>query len=502
MPPLDELRTMNPGDLIRSDAWNALVTGLIDLQATVRDGLAAVEGAVADVADRVDALDREVTALSARVEPIVRDTYWLALAADKAHFALGEAAVLTGRVTNLSSGLAPEQRPWVDFVTTWGRLHAVAGTDSRIGAAGRSASVQTNVDGVASVRLTAETTAEISDAAAAGIEHLVGRSIGSAQPSTIANVVLNANSPADEHVKAAYAEMTRSYDTSASNVRSFVDHYYRATTTELAGVGRPGFANWHKDRWHDHHVTVMAFAKADSKPDTSDAGLGTNAIQVTFRDWLGPWILLDYLPSAKDLVPHTLERLTPAVGSDFSGAFGRIQTVVRDQLSSLGELGKARQYIVLNNAIDVLDVQDRPFLSDLKQSVKAAVSLQQTVQQAQLSVIGMVQDAAAFEAVANTATRAGSEVGDLDKNVSLLSERVEGVLRQVGDVQVNLGTLGGRLESTLAEGSEFRQLKQQLDVVNDQVNALRGLGQPSEVSRRLEMIRAFDARLEILEKRR
>jgi hypothetical protein len=503
----ETLAPRSPGDLIRSDDWNALVQGVNQLELTLDTRLGQVETGLGDLTDRVGSLETEIQAVREALEPLLRDTYRVTLRTGKVAFAMGEIAEITAEIRNLRGELPPArdgQRPWVDFVTTWGQLKAAPGFTGRAGVADRTVSVQTNDQGVARVRLTAEIVADMTESTEQEFQAVVNRVVGQ-QNMTIADLVLQANTPGDAPVRMAYQAMTLSYDAIANvAVRNYVDTYFVGNNAQLAGRVAPALVNQRRERWRDYHVTVLAFAKQDADPLTPDHSKGTNAIQVTFRDWLGPWILMDYIPRAQDLVPAAVDRLRPAIVTDYRRSLDRMTDVVRQQFAPLGALGKAREYEVFRNAIDVLDVPQREFMPELKQSVKAAVSLQQAVQQAQFAVIGGGRDEVAFEAFAGTAAKADSQVIDVQTRVARLDAEVEAaqaqIHQQVETVQQNLMALDGRLEATLAEGGQFRQVQQQLDVMNDQVRALRRLGDPTDVSKSLELIGAFDARIAMLER--
>jgi hypothetical protein len=509
MPLPNVLAPKSPGDLIRSDDWNALVAGVNAIESAINGRLDALEADVATLTGRVGAVEGEVAALRDAIEPLFRETYRVTLRTTRVAFAMGEVAELTAELRNLRGEVpvpVDGERPWVDFVTTWGQLKAVPGFTSRAGVAERTISVQANAEGVARVRLAAEIVADMTDDTEQEFQAVVDRVVGAGNR-RIADIILEANTPADEPVRHAYQAMTLSYDAVANTaVRNYVDTYYARNTATLAGRLAPALVNQRRERWRDSHATVMAFAKADADPRTPDHSRGVNAIQVTFRDWLGPWILLDYFPRFRDLVPLAVDRLRPTVGIDYRGSLDRMKDVVRQRFVPLGALGKAREFEVLRHAIDVLDVPQREFLPELRQSMKSAVTLQQTVQQAQFAVLGGGFEEAAFEAFANTAAKADSQVVDVGTQVRALTWQVEEVQaqaqQQVATVQQNVRALDGRLEATLAEGGQLRQVQQQLQVVNDQVQALRMLGDPSQVNQSLQMIGAFDARIAMLERGR
>ncbi|MBV9773316.1 MAG: hypothetical protein JO040_05170, partial [Gemmatimonadetes bacterium] len=190
MPLPNDLGNKAPGQLIRSQDWNALVTGVDLVEATlnhrvdqveesvaarfkemeeavaarfeavgtrlsaVEDGVARVDqrlteeveglrAAIRQTADilgeRIDGVETGLRELYDRVEPLLRN-YRVTLQTERLDYALGELVELTAHVDRLDGGLAGPrvdggqvvatdaprpargERPWVDFVSTWGQF--------------------------------------------------------------------------------------------------------------------------------------------------------------------------------------------------------------------------------------------------------------------------------------------------------------------------------------------------------------------------------------------
>jgi hypothetical protein len=286
-------------------------------------------------------------------------------------------------------------------------------------------------------------------------------------------------------------------------VRHYVDSYYVDRGSQLSGKVVRDFANQRLQRWRDHRITVLAFGKADADPRTPDPARGANAIQLTFRDWLGPWILIDYLPTFELEIPPLVNVLRPTITNDYFESANLMRDIVQERVQNLGLLGKTRTYEAMRGALDALDVQAE-FLPELRTSMKSAVSLQQSFQQAQVSTIGGAADEVALLAFTNTAVRADSQVAGVDAQVRAVQQQVQEVQetlgQQVAAVEQSVGALGGRVDATLAQGGQVDQLRNNLTLVSDQVQALRALGDPSVVTERLNIITSLDNRLQRIER--
>ena len=152
--PLNELGGKGSGQLIRSNDWNSLVAAVSGLQATVTSlstsvdqRFAAVNQSLASVSGQLAAVDRRV----AHLETVFKDYYRVNMITSQTIYAIGELAVITVQVTDLDGHVivfAVPDRPWITFLTTWGRLQADAGFDTLGGFGDRGVSVRTDTAGV------------------------------------------------------------------------------------------------------------------------------------------------------------------------------------------------------------------------------------------------------------------------------------------------------------------------------------------------------------------
>ena len=565
MPLPTELGNKAPGQLIRSQHWNALVAGVDHVEeslngrvdaleasvasrfqameasvaarfvqaeesvvrrfAEVNERVSSVEERVARVAHRlgeevnglraeiretvaaVDArvtgLERGLKELAARVEPLLR-SYGVTLQTTRTEFALGEVVELTAQVRSMadpgSPGFGQGERPWVDFVSTWGQFRAAPGFVSRGGVGDRTISVQTDARGVARVLLQSEVVDDISEDAAAEVSSALSTRVG-ASGRSISDILLRANTPEDEEVRVAYGALTAKYDrTDAGSVRSYVDSFYVKNGVRIAGKVTPAATSLRRQRWRDYRATVMAFAKEDSDPLTAEAAHGVASIQVSFRDWITPWIIVDYFDRVKDMVPAVRERLGPKVTRDYKESMELMRDEVREIVRDRGVLGKVRDYEAINTALDVLAPAGAPdFLNTLSRSVQAAVGLQQSLEQSQASAMGSRSQEVAFQTFTNTSAVAESKLAGMTGTITALQQQVtqvkSSVDRKVADLTNTVTAVDARSSSILSQGT---QLRAEVDGMKGKVAGLVQIN-PEEISSKLSLVSGLKTRMESLE---
>ena len=155
----DALAPRSPGQLITSADWNALVAAAKSVQATLNALSQAADARLTAVETSVQQtktdLQNAVTRLTT-LEGVVHQYNRVTLKPSQAVYALGETALITATVADVGGQpivFTAQNRPWVTFVCTWGRLRAAPGFDSDAGAGDRTVTVRTNLQGVAQVRL-------------------------------------------------------------------------------------------------------------------------------------------------------------------------------------------------------------------------------------------------------------------------------------------------------------------------------------------------------------
>jgi hypothetical protein len=290
--------------------------------------------------------------------------------------------------------------------------------------------------------------------------------------------------------------MTVEYDRAdAINVRSYTDAFYAKNAALITGklIPRP------IHRWRDYRSTVLAFLKADADPRTPDQSRGVSSIQVTFRDWISPWITLDYLPKLDLRVTDIRGRLGTKVTGDYRESVDLIIEDVKVILAGRGLIGKQREYNAIKSALDALAVTNPPdFLPVLTKTVQSAISVQQTQDYMQAATIGGVEDEAAFEILTEAIVR--SDIGN-----DIVRGELTGVIGNIDKftadlvgVQAAVNSFDGRLDATLAEGGELQRFRSDLEFVTQQVNVLQNLDVQDVQTKMVEVV-GLGNRLQALE---
>jgi len=398
----------------------------------------------------VAAIRTDLDGLRAEVEPLLRDTWRLTLQTTQVRYALGDLAEVEAHVTDLAGQpLRPAdggELPWIDFVVAWGQLKPVPGFTSLGNSGDRALSVQVNAAGVARVRVRAEHADGLPD----DVDDEVASSLTTRLPATSRSVsrhILDAATPMEASRAGAFQVLSAEYDrTDSSSVRHFVDAYYLHYTPKVASIlPRPVHA------WTDYRSTVLAFVRKDSDPLTPDQSRGASSIQITFRDWVGPFIHLDYLPQAALQARDLVGPLSAGVVADLGKSIGNLRERVGGVTRGLGVLGRQKGYMAVRQALeDIPDALGPAFVPDLKRAMADAVSLQQTLDRSQLSTPGAREDVA-VEVFTNAALRADVGSAHVVGQVSTLVQRVEQVDRKVDTQQATLTAGLGTVQRQVAQ---------------------------------------------------
>lgn len=515
---VDQLGNKSSGQLIRSEDWNDLVSAVEDnhaavnqridaLTASVNAQFDAVNGSIQDLSGQLTQLQGSLEAFRASIEPILGQYYRVTLEATGIRYAIGQIAELTARVTSLQGKPLdwrdPAGRPWIDFVVTWGQLKPVAGFESLGGVGDRTLTVRVNEEGIARVRLRADHVEGFTDEA----EDEVAASLTTRVPGlskSFAEAVLEANTPLEAKGFGAFRMMSLEYDrTDAVSVRQYVDTYFMKNAPAVTGKIVPPF----RARWRDYRSTVLAFVKADNDPRTPDQSLGVSSIQITFRDWISPWISLDYMDIAIEAVHIARDRLTPKVTGNLVESVGLIKDEVNRMVAGKGLIGKQRDYQIINAALSQVNVPQPPqFLNTLTKSVRNAVSIQQSLESAQAAGFGPEDQQVAFEVFTATAVQADTGVEVIKQGLSTLQQQLQtvqqsfsGISGEVVQLKTSVSSLGGRMDATIAEGGEIQRLRSDLATVSQKVEVLRDLD-PTSVRTKLIEVESLTNRVNNLER--
>ncbi len=490
---VDRLGNKAAGQLIKSEDWNELVTAVEDLSATVDQRFAAVGEQLQELSDRVDGrlqeLDNKVDALAedfgnfrGAVEPLLGEYYRLTMETTRSSYAIGELAEITARVTDLRGNpldLSDQaERPWIDFVVaSWGQLKPVAGFESLGGAGDRTISVRTDAQGVARVYLRSDHAEGFTDED----EAEVAVSLETTLPTTntsIAKTILSATTPMEAKERGAFRVLTAEYDrTDAPRVSKYADAYFSKNVPLIVGRIPPIFTH----RWRDYRSTVMAFARRDSDPVTPDQSRGVSSIQLTFRDWIGPWIITDYFVETGPLVERFRDRLTPKITNSLDQSVRDIKVEVNEFVFNKGLIGRQRNFRVMSEAFDTVSPPQAPTfdLNRVIKPIQEAIGVQQTLESAQGTSVGPTGQEVAFGAFADAAVRAEDAVVRVDTQVARveeqlagyvdeqLSEARDGLLSQVRQEQVNLR------EQLLAEDGPIQTVQKSLQTVSGEVRGFQ-----------------------------
>lgn len=476
---LDTFGGKVPGELILSQDWNGLIQAIEAMEEDLSTRLdllgQRLDEAVDDLGGRIATLEGDHARLAGTVGHLTDHHVLVSLQTERTRYATGELARIVARVTDIAGApldlASPDRRPWVAFVTAWGRLKPAPGTTALAGAEGRSIAVQLESDGTADVLLQAELAEGLSSDDEDEVAGALTTRVGNSQLS-LAETFLDAATPAEANSRGAFDLVTQHYEqASAPAVRRYTDQYYAMNTAMVSRSIRPIITT----RWRDHRSTVMAFVQPDADPSTPDASLGSASLHVQFRDWIGPWIVLDYLDTVRTgvLVDAARSRLVPRVTTTFTGTVLGLQEEVNDFVRADGLLGRIRDYQVLAGALDTLTVQSAPdFLPQVTATMQQAVTLQQVVEPAQAALHGGVRKAG-LEALAGNAVRSVGEVSALQDTVDSMVGTVTDLDGRVQTVREDVTGLDGKVE--VAVSQTLGALDAKVETVRGQVTTIQSI---------------------------
>jgi hypothetical protein len=324
--------------------------------------------------------------------------------------------------------------------------------------------------------------------------------------------------------------MADEYDrVDATSVRSFVDAYHlresAGGTAALSPTITPGFRDF-QGTWQDHRATVIAFAKADQDAATADQSMGIGAVTVTFRDWIRPWIFLQYLDPAviTTAAVAVQPQLAQKMGTDYAASIDAVRGEV-DALVGPGVLRRQRDYAVVRQALDgVAPPAPVPYeVLALTKPLQDSLVMQQTLDAVQLAAPAVTDDRVALDVFSNAASRgdtAAAGIGDrLGGQLSQLQEAVQqaqdaatkaqqaadeattniGTIRaeSLAQLQSQVSELSGKFDVALSDNGTVGRLDGRLTTVETQANALQALN-PSAVNEALGKVSALELAVQTL----
>lgn len=427
------------GQLIKATDWNNMLQHVEDMFGELASELGTrIDGLEA----RADDLEERVTADEGRLDTaettldLLRDRLRrLDLSTTSTRFAIGQRGTITARVTALDGAPldpgTPATRPWVDFVTVWGTLKAAPGFTTRGGAGDQTLSVQVNAAGVAQAIIRADHAEAFAEEEELEIEGFLSTRPLATSDQTIADLILGANTPRDGAMTMAYQSISSEYDRVVDSnpplVQRYIDAYYITQPSRAAGR----FTSVFSQRWRDYRATVMAMVKPDSNPTTADGALASASIQVTFRDWIAPWVIVDYLPGISTLQRDYADRFRNLIGGDLGLSLDGIIGEVDEIIAGRGIIGRQRDLLAVDGAISALtfDTDPPPFMADLVQAVQFGSQVQHALFYSQAVTPGDRGGALGFGAIAGSRGKAAAEAGRIQEE---LSSEIDGKLADAG----------------------------------------------------------------------
>lgn len=472
------------GELIRASDWNGMLARVEGMFET----LASELGARLDTLEaRTGVLEERTIAVETRLDAAevvlghVRERFRrLDLNTSITQFAIGQRGTITARVTALDGSTLAlgdvDSRPWVDFVTVWGTLKAAPGFTSRGGAGDQTLSVQVNGDGIAQVLIRAAHAEAFAEEEELEIEGFLSTRPLVRNTASIAELILEANTPRDTTMNLTYQAISAEYDRigvgNAPVFQRYVDAYYITQPSRAAG----NFTSVFSQRWRDYRATVMAFLKPDSNPTTADGALASASIQVTFRDWIAPWVSVGYLPALGGLQVDYRNRFRNLIGASLGTSITGIVNEVNQLVLGKGIIGKQRDLLAVEAAIRALPFDGDPpaFMPDLVQAVQFGSTVQHAMFYTQAVTPGDSGGTFGFEAVAGSAGRAAAEAGRVQAQLTgeIDNKLGEATTRLLNEVKVSQVAFEQEL---LREDGPVLSVQRDVRAFSGQVNGLQRL---------------------------
>jgi hypothetical protein len=389
----DKLGGRTPGELIEAQDWNDLVAAV----AAAEGQLAALSAQTVEQRDqdrkRLDLLEKRTAHLlrvTLKASPMVTavlgpppgggapqqapsPTHVASVQPGpdpQARHVFGETAEIIA-VVEAFPGTPPLDlanevtRPWVDFVSTWGELRPEIGFKTLAGSGAMSFSVQVNAQGEAKVLLRApETEGWLTEANGRQVGILLATPLDGRR--RVADGLLQAATPKADEVQAIFKRITPEYERrDRSDMRTYLDAYLRGVVSREPQKLNTQQRDW--DGWNDFRATILAFVRGASDSSTAEPNRGSCSVQVTFRDWIDPWLHLGYFgPAAMDAL--TKEMRTKLLARVKKGTQGVAETaqglnaeVTQQIVSRLPVGNKLRACRCLRDALTTLSVPDAGF---------------------------------------------------------------------------------------------------------------------------------------------
>lgn len=486
------------GELIKSQDWNQLVAALETVEASLNERVDTLEttltGQIATLGGQIAQLRSDVDILQGIVNPLVQRYYRLNLSTERVSYALGQLADITVQLTDLRGDpvtFTAQNRPWVDLVATWGQFRPVSGFVTRGGVGDRTISVQVNASGLATVRLRSDYAEGLTDEDEDEMA-VVLQSRPQGMTLALADAILTATTPME--ARPTYQLLRSEYERSG-RVQTYLDTHYLRHPSISVGTLLPSLGS----RWRDYRATVMAFVKPDADPTTADASLGVSSLQITFRDWIGPWIVDFINPPVVELpVGSYRDRLRPKITGRYLESTGLIKDEIADIVRGKGLLGKQRDYRTLTEALNQLDpVTAPPFLNTLTESMQDAIGIQQALGATQTKALGLATQEVGFKVFSDAALRADTNTAAAQETLAatVQTQVTQSIAQARQTLQQEQQAFRAAIEAD--NGVVQRAIRQQIAPLQDQVAVLRNLD-PAVVNRQLQDVAALKTQFEAI----
>lgn len=483
------------GDLIRHQLWNDLVEALDGrigaLETALSDGLTDVRATLEVLRGEVDGLGGELATLRASVEPLIGAFRRVELRSPGARHVLGQSATIEIRVTDLAGEpIQPEadERPWVDLVTSFGRLVAGPGhppSDVRGGPGGRTLSLRVGQTGQATALLRAESAEDFDEDAARQVEETLAIPVADGANLTVAQAFLRAEVPQDPRAVSAFRVVSAQYERRTDGARPalvpFVDHQFALSSFQL---DRPTFQPVAPLRWRDRFATVIAVVRDDADPTTPDAGRGVSSIQITFRDWIGSWLGVDYLTDVDLMAQVFRNDFAGRFGASLEGTAADFRQRIDQEVIGAGLVGRMKRYQAFERALEGLPVSGQPaFAATVRDSVRDAVAFQMALETVQFAGPRPDGELVAVDTLVGSATRAEGRIEGLAASVDRIG-RVEAMVAEVDR------RAGEALEQATTVVTRFEGIETQLTPLQslDVSRVVQGLGDLQSVANRVNRL--------------
>ncbi len=434
-----------PGHLVKADDWNKLVTVLEAYGETlagldVRVGdledelteLAAKVAPLEGLADRVQALEDETAPL--------RENYQLSVRTTSENHLVGQVAELVFTATALDGSPLAAPMPWLDVVTTWGRLRAAPGFIVRENAEENALSIQFNNAGEARVQLRSHFTKGFTPSVEQSFQNMLQTQVGTTGK-TVMKILQDSASPQDPETVMAFKSIHQVYDGNKT-VKTYADGYIGQATGGKYLGGKLGTL-LPLGEWEHYRATVMAFAKPDASPLTPDPTRGVATIQVNFREWIPHWsgdyidTITPILPDWKNLIELNLGKLEliPITIKELDKGIGKA-----------GVLGHLRNLNAMDKAIPLINPGPDLLMQQNKAMLEGTIKTQLAVGGADtLAAVGYAQQAVITQQVgaqAKAAQATAQDASSVKQTVGVLEQRIQSAEQTGKEISAGLKTIG------------------------------------------------------------